>query len=817
MQITIARLRIWIVLLATVLVVALAVYYFQFKIRARRLISDLPGKLGVDISQTSDSYTLSQTGKNGRTSFTIKASKAVKFKDGDHYTLHDVVITIYGAQGDRNDRIAGKEFNYDQKTGIIAAQGPVQIDMRGADLTGNAANSASPAESKNQSASNVQDAVHVDTSGLVFNQKTQVATTTQYVDFRTPRAAGHSTGATYDVQKGLLVLDTKVEITSSRDGKPILLRAAHAEFLHNSMQAFLLNPLTDFKTDHVSSDQAIVYFRKDGSAEHIDAQGHIHVKTDGGQDMTSRTAKLLLDQKSQLQRADLSGGINFVSTPAPANANAHTMHGSAVEGTVEFGPNGALHHAQARNAVSFVDQQRGLNGDPQGSATREMRAAQVDIDFSQNPEGHAIADKLLAVGGATAVLHTIPTKGPAQNTTVKGDQLLATLQDGKAITSLHGAGHTSVLDISPTGASNLSTGDVLQATFASGSSSTAAQPKSHARSQPGELALGSGQVQTFVQEGNVVIIQTPAPGASGAPTHATAHRADYTADNQLLRLTGAPRVDDGATDLAAATIDFHRDTSIVNADGNVKATYLSPKAGPGTPSASSAASSVQFGGQGLTHVISNNAILDQAHGEAIFRGQARLWQGANSVAAPVIEIHRNPEILKAYGDTANPGAVLTVIANASSPQRQADVSRVHSRQLLYTDADRKALFTGSVTSEDANGVVHCDQAEVFLTAANQNPGPKSVGDNGQSRVDRIVATGHVVLQQPGCRGTGEKLLYTSQDGKFVLTGTSAVPPHLYDQTHGNVSGDALIFNSRDDSVSVTGGQSKAVSDTRTTK
>jgi lipopolysaccharide export system protein LptA len=73
------------------------------------------------------------------------------------------------------------------------------------------------------------------------------------------------------------------------------------------------------------------------------------------------------------------------------------------------------------------------------------------------------------------------------------------------------------------------------------------------------------------------------------------------------------------------------------------------------------------------------------------------------------------------------------------------------------------------------------------------------------------------LQQPGRRGIGEKLVYTAQDGKYILTGTSATPPRLYDQIHGTVSGEALIFNSQDDSVSVTGGQSKAVTDTRTTK
>jgi lipopolysaccharide export system protein LptA len=227
-------------------------------------------------------------------------------------------------------------------------------------------------------------------------------------------------------------------------------------------------------------------------------------------------------------------------------------------------------------------------------------------------------------------------------------------------------------------------------------------------------------------------------------------------------------------------------------------------------------------------VIADSAVLDQARGEATFRGRARLWQGANSVAAPVIEIEKNPETLKAFGDGANPatansGAVFAVLASASSPQRPTDVSRIHSRQLVYTDADRKALFTGNVSAEDASGAVHCDQAEVFLTAAAGNGEKENdskdgkLKDGGQGRVDRIVATGHVVVQQPQRRGTGEKLVYTSGDGKYVLTGTSSVPPHLYDLAHGSVSGEALIFNSQDDSVSVAGGQSKAVADTRTAK
>jgi len=844
MRITIASLRLWIIMLALLLVAALAGFYGYARYQAHRFIADLPGKLGGQISRSSNGFTYSQSVK-GRTAFTIHASNAVEYKDGASATLHDVVITLYGAQGDRSDRISGSEFDYDKKSGIVTAKGEVMIDLQGADLTSSPA-AASPAVTHNDAVAAAASAatavpaaeqiIHIKTSGLVFDQNSQIATTAQHVEFSTPRGSGQAIGAVYDVHKGLLVLQSAVELTSDRNGEPVVVNASHAEFLRPSMQAFLLNPVTHYQSTQTTSDQAIVYFRKDGSAEHIDARGHIHLKTDTGQELTCGAAKVLLDLKSQPQRADVSGGVNFISTGeqsasqkqvAKNTGGPQQMHGNAFEGTVTFASGGILSHAQARNAVSFVDQQIGLADDPGGSATRELRASQVDVDFLPDTRGHAQAEKVLAVGGATAVIHTIRTKAAAQNTTIKGDQLLATLRDGHTMTSLNGSGHTSVLDISPNGATNLSSGDTLLVNF----NPPGAKATAPAKASTGS-AIDSTQIQSVVQEGNVVIVQTPAKEdekttakTSGpdklqhptSPTKAYAHRADYDAATQLLRLTGSPRVDDGTTDLTADTIDYHRDTQAANAIGNVKATYgqSSTPLSPAKPN--SAAPAPGLGGSGPTHVISANALLDQAHGLAIFRGQARLWQGPNSVSAPIIELARNPESLKAYAEPAATNAVSTVIASTSGPQRQATVFRVRSRQLIYTDADRKAVFTGAVTADDASGVVHSDQVEALLLPAIPAGQTSATPTPGSSRIDRITSTGHVVLQQPGRRGTGEKLLYTAQDGIFKLTGTFSTPPHLYDQVHGDVSGEALIFNSQDDSVSVTGGQSKAVTNTRTAK
>jgi lipopolysaccharide export system protein LptA len=155
---------------------------------------------------------------------------------------------------------------------------------------------------------------------------------------------------------------------------------------------------------------------------------------------------------------------------------------------------------------------------------------------------------------------------------------------------------------------------------------------------------------------------------------------------------------------------------------------------------------------------------------------------------------------------------------------QNSVVRLQSRTLFYADADHKAVFSGGVVAQTVSGVLHSSFMDVYFTPAPApgahgpaSPSPGKTPDSQGSQVSKIVARGAVELQQPGRKGTGEDLTYTAEDGKFVLTGTSATPPRLNDQVRGTVTGAALIFNDRDDSVMVSSGASKAVTQTRVAK
>jgi lipopolysaccharide export system protein LptA len=166
------------------------------------------------------------------------------------------------------------------------------------------------------------------------------------------------------------------------------------------------------------------------------------------------------------------------------------------------------------------------------------------------------------------------------------------------------------------------------------------------------------------------------------------------------------------------------------------------------------------------------------------------------------------------------------------------IIRLRSGDLRYSEGERLATLhggvLGNVTAETAgsSGVstIVSDQAEVLLLPAGVHVAGKSAGPAGSTAntsltstaltntsIDRLTALGHVQVDWPDRRGTGEKLVYQGEDATFTLTGTSAAPPRITDQERGTVTGSALIFHSRDDSVTVEGDGGKTVTETHARK
>lgn len=794
MRFSVKRLRRWVVAAAVLLLVVTAGFFLYGRYRFRRAVQDLPARLGANIQQTATEFSYSQSSQ-GHTLFTLQASKEFQFKSG-HVLLHNVDITLYGPPGSgRTDHIYGSEFDYDQAKGIAVSRGQVRIQLAGMSAAGTKQGSAAQA-----AAGSGSNTIQVRTSAVTFLQKTGEASTAAPVHFQLPRASGSAVGADYNAKSGTLVLDSQIRIMTSQNGKPAAIGASHATMDRSSMQAHLTDATLDTRDQRASSDLATIGFRKDGTASRIDAEGHVRLTTAAGAVTTARTAILLLNAKSEPLRADLGGGVTFVSQQRTPSQEA--MHGSAQQGTLIFvasGPGGAteLHTAEFRTGVSFDEQTQG-----KARTERRLRARKLDLQMVPRPAGQAVEVRRAAATGNPILSLLQSGKGSPQTTRISADTLVATLGPGNTLRDLTGTGNSEIVSQSGDGSRQTSRGDLLHATFAQ----PAGIPKSRGKRTP----RAATQLELATQDGNVFLTEIPAakPGAPAPETlTASAQHAQYSAASQVLRLTGHPRVREGATvDLSARTIDYYRATGDATAEGDVKATYTDSGKN-GSPA---------MGGSGPVHVIADRAQLDSNRtggGGAKFYGGpqdlARLWQGPNTLLAPVIQLDRAHRQLHAWGSPSSPQVEADFTSAAGSGHRQRLV-RLRSETLVYSDVSRQADFHGHVTAVQGDQFLQAADARVYLT-----PAPKiNAAPRKGSQIERVVATGDVVFTQPGRKGQGTTLVYTAADSKYVLTGAAKSPARLWDREHGTTTGDALIFNTQDDSVEVIGGNSSAVTQTR---
>jgi lipopolysaccharide export system protein LptA len=331
--------------------------------------------------------------------------------------------------------------------------------------------------------------------------------------------------------------------------------------------------------------------------------------------------------------------------------------------------------------------------------------------------------------------------------------------------------------------------------------------------------------------------------------HASAVRAVYDGDLDRMTLTGGVQLTDAGSVLWANQVGLEHETGDAQAEGSVKVDYVQSSVKPG---AAQPGSGQQKGDAEPAHVLADRAELVHATEVATFYGRpARLWQGGSQVQAPVLEFARAQRRLVARGNDGSAGAAVvhTVLVSAGSDaagpgqvgadksggskagagngpvtcktgvgnvsgsgasgtaSRAAQVVRIASHELVYSDQLRQADFTGGIVAQSADGTIKSREATAYLKAADAGPGASASEGKGEGtqpialggRIERVVATGKVDVEQPGLHATGERLVYTASDGLYLLTGTNGALPKVTD-AQGTTSGAALEFYAGDCSV-----------------
>ncbi len=658
----IPRLRYWFGFGAIAVALISVGFYLYGQYRIRRALQEVPAKLGINIQQSTEGFTLSKS-EGGRTLFQVSAKKALQFSQGGKAELHDVNIVVYGRKSDRFDQIYGERFEYNPQTGDIIAQGEVHIDLESHAEGPRSPDQAPPTE--------MQNPIHLKTSGVVFNQKTGFAATDQVIEFRIPQASGSAKGAFYDSKNNIINLQSQVRLkTTGKDGAVIT--AEHGTITAEPRRAVLSVVKVERPNDSFTADQVQVFLNQRNEVERLLASEGVQA--------VSRTANLRAPQaefflsRNRLNNVVVSGGVTFAAT------GSQPAQGSAQRLLLTFKGQNELDQVQASGNANVIQPQKGKSAETVEIAADTVTAflRQTRLDRAETQGRSQIAVRPAAAGEPT--------------TTITAGRFDVDFDARGRMRTVRGQPDARIVSSTPGQPDRVSTSRELSVTFAP-----------------------QGGIANIVQQGNMEYVE--------GQRKATAERGRYLPNEGVLVLTGSPRVSEGGLLLTANTVRVNRKTGDANAEGDVKTTYNDVRPQP---------SGALLAAGDPIHVTAAAVAVRRDAQTARYSGGARLWQGANIVQAPVITFDRGTRDVLAEGQ--GPQSVSTVFVQADNQGRVTPVN-VTGSKLSYQDALRRARFEGGVVLKGADATMTAGHIDVFLLPQGQaRPGKGPASPSQLERV-----------------------------------------------------------------------------------
>ena len=852
------RLRIWLLGSAVFLVLVIAAFIGAARYVKHRLLRDLPAKLGINVQSDANGWTASRSigpitiyrvhaaKWERRTDGTMalhNVSILLYGKKGDRRDR------VYGDEFeyDQNAGVlrATGLVHIDLQSAVTAAAG--EKGAAAADASDTMAEGAA-ADAK---------VLHVTTSGLVYLEKLGVAATSEYIEFQAGGMKGHATGADYSSDSGMLMLHSAVSMNGLAGGRPVNVTAAAAEFDDRSQQALLTHAKYESQGRTAEADQATLHRRPDGTMSRLEAQGNVTAEVSGAT-VVSQRADVALTAASQPQAVVLTGGVRYsVDQPLRqvrglAEAATISFDGRAKPQPQHAVFTGAVHMTERTRATELAKEPWSTRDLTAAKVEAELVRAGAGKVELRNAEATGGPHLTVVNNG------TLASSSGAGTTELAADDLTAHMvatgaaKTAPQVDTIAGRGHTVLRQVSADGTEQTSSGDTLDAKFRP---KGAAKGKTAVGGMGTESLTNAVQVGhvTVMRRSPGRGAQSAAKGAGSqdAVERAVAERAAYDGDQDRMTLTGGVQLTDAGSELWASQVVLDHATGDSHAVGGVKVDYVqssthstpaSKDRSPGTPAAGGTVMNGAPGGSGeATHILADRADMEHATDVATFYGvngkPVRLWQGGDQVQAPVIEFSRPQQRLIARGEagtgwsgaaqaalvhtvlmsagkstsggtktgagagaakTASAGCENTVAGQGSAAAasgQAANVVRIASGGLIYSGILRQADFTGGVRADTRDGTIRANGATVYRKAATGDARADAAAVPALSgELDRVVAAGHVQLDKPGIRATGERLVYTASDRVFLLTGDSGNPPKAVD-AQGTTTGAALRFQS----------------------
>jgi LPS export ABC transporter protein LptC/lipopolysaccharide transport protein LptA len=498
--------------------------------------------------------------------------------------------------------------------------------------------------------------------------------------------------------------------------------------------------------DELRADRMVSYTDNTNHLERAEARGNSSLTQAEKAEIKSPDMDFFFNETHQLARAVAMRGAYTRSLGAGAGKEATA---DTIEATFVPAPQGTVVDTikAVQNAVVKIHAPAPSN--PKANpAERELKADDVTLKFFPDGKNIRVAD---AVGGATMTVTPVRAERRADKKTIRAPRMSAVFFDEgnrvKTFTAVDGVKvelEAMVKDAHPP---RVTTSRTARADF-----------------------LEDAQdIDRVSQDGNFKYNE--------GDRNAVAERAVYDGQKEWLSLRGKrPMAWDAKGRTQADEIDYDQERDETHARGDVRTTYYSRESTNDSTPFKHTKSPI--------FITAERADAQNQGGVAVYTANARGWQDDNFVKADRIELYQDDQRMVAIG---NVESALYQARRETSPGKQEVVPGFATAdKMTYSDADRKVHYEGGVKARQGTDRIEAAVADVYLQ--------KDVNE-----VDHINAEGNVVLTQPGRRGVGEKLAYTADDGRAVLTGKTA---RVDDVEKGATMGSQLTFYSRDDRILV---------------
>lgn len=652
------------------------------------------------IVSITDGYRYTAT-EDGRRTFQLIAARDTSFADGRH-ELQKVDLTSYTPEGKDNLRVQAERGVYKPAEGIVVLDGQVRISN--------------------------PDGLEVATESLVYNQREEVASTPVAMQFKRAAMSGSSTGAVLYAKQRLLALqqDARVVNTPQPDAKvgaPVEIKSARAEYSETE-------GIVRF-----SGDAVVVQGVQVGRADAI--TGYVEPETRKVLRLELRGSSSLQDsaegRKSTINARDMDFFFDQMQhlslAVATGSARAHALEGGSEREITSEKLEARYTQGQEKSTLSEVVSQgrtkirlgaEPADGEKKPVPERVIEADAVKVLFQAG--GKYISE---AEASGNAVLVVTPEIGPdAERKRMRASRIKAEFyESGNSIRVITAEGGAQV-DFEPL----------------DDKSKTAARTIS-GRKMSGTFHETTQDIADLSIEGEAKFVESD--------RQATASRAVYSSNSEMLMLRGRPSAWDASARTNAEEIDVQLGDETTLARGRVRTTYYSRETTGGTAPFKKEKAPV--------FLTSDRAVVRHREGAARYSGDVRAWQDDNFVSAETIELDRNERMMTAVDGVQS--ALYSVERETEGGRREVVPLFVSADRLTYREDSRTLNYEGKVHLRQATDRIESGSAEAVMDQEN--------------RLIRLTAVTGVVLVQPERRAEGDRLDYEVASETAILLGNPA--------------------------------------------